>query len=51
MHLPGALASQPDSRYQTLLAAEEAVRVGLWQSADWRRLLMAGGRLTETDHK
>ena len=48
---PAALASQPDSRYRMLLAAEEAVRVGLWQSADWRRLWMAGGHLTETDHK
>jgi ATP-binding cassette subfamily B protein len=48
---PGALASQPDSRYRTLLAAEEAVRVGLWESADWRRLWISGGRLRETDHK
>jgi len=41
------LASLPGSRYQGLLAAEESVRVGIWQSTDWRRMWMAEGRLTD----
>jgi len=46
---PATLAAQPDSRYVALLAAEMAVRQGLWASATWRRLWLAGGRLVEQD--
>jgi len=44
---PVALAGQADSRYRALLKAEEAVRTGLWSSAAWRRLWLAGGELVE----
>lgn len=45
---PADLATQPDSRYRTLLEAEAAVRTGLWSSGTWRRLWLEGGRLDET---
>jgi ABC-type transport system involved in cytochrome bd biosynthesis fused ATPase/permease subunit len=45
---PRELAARP-SRYHDLLEAEEAVRTGLWASAEWRRLWLEGGRLGETD--
>ncbi|HEV8581241.1 MAG TPA: ATP-binding cassette domain-containing protein [Thermoanaerobaculia bacterium] len=44
---PSHLAAQPGSRYAALLAAERDVRMGLWESAVWRRLRMERGRLTE----
>jgi len=44
---PPRLAAQPGSRYADLLAAEQDVRAGLWESAVWRRLRMERGRLTE----
>jgi ATP-binding cassette subfamily B protein len=44
---PGALASDRESRYAALLAAEREVRAGLWESAVWRRLRMERGRLAE----
>lgn len=44
---PEELAARPGSRYRALLDAEEDVRRGLWASPVWRRLNMAGGRLTE----
>lgn len=44
---PSRLAAQPGSRYAALLAAEQDVRTGLWESALWRRLRMERGRLTE----
>jgi ATP-binding cassette subfamily B protein len=44
---PGVLAQQPGSRYRAMLDAEEAVRRGLWQGADWRRLWIEGGALRE----
>jgi ABC-type bacteriocin/lantibiotic exporter with double-glycine peptidase domain len=44
---PSELASLPGSRYQSLLLAEEDVRTGLWQGADWRRLTIADGHLEE----
>jgi ATP-binding cassette subfamily B protein len=44
---PPDLAARPDSRYQAMLEAEQAVRVGLWEAADWRRLWIEGGRLSE----
>jgi ATP-binding cassette subfamily B protein len=44
---PDVLAARPDSRYRALLEAEQAVRVGLWEGADWRRLWLEDGRLSE----
>jgi ABC-type multidrug transport system fused ATPase/permease subunit len=44
---PYDLAERPDSRYRHLLDAEEAVRVGLWASPEWRHLRIEGGRLFE----
>jgi ABC-type transport system involved in cytochrome bd biosynthesis fused ATPase/permease subunit len=44
---PAQLAEQPGSRYRSLLQAEEEVRKGLWQGADWRRMTIADGRLEE----
>lgn len=44
---PSDLANQPNSRYRTFLKAEEAVREGLWSSAEWRRLWLEGGQLAE----
>ncbi|MEZ4868984.1 MAG: ATP-binding cassette domain-containing protein [Caldilineaceae bacterium] len=44
---PATLLAQADSRYSTLLRAEAAVRAGLWEAADWRRLWLAEGRLRE----
>ncbi len=42
---PRALVARADSRYRSLLGAEEEVRRGLWSSAAWRRLELVGGRL------
>jgi ATP-binding cassette subfamily B protein len=39
--------SQTASRYRELLDAETAVRETMWQGAQWRRLQVADGRLTE----
>lgn len=44
---PEQLRQREGSRYQALLAAEEAVRRGLWQSAAWQRLWLEEGRLAE----
>jgi hypothetical protein len=44
---PAELLNRPGSRYSGLLQAEQAVHQSLWASATWRRLYMAGGRLTE----
>jgi len=44
---PEALAAQPDSRYRMLLETEQAVHQKLWSSADWRRLWLQAGRLSE----
>lgn len=44
---PAILSTQPDSRYRALLEAEEAVRVGMWESAEWRRLWLEDGQLRE----
>ncbi len=46
---PAQLAAKPGSRYQALLAAEHAVRRGLWANRKWRRLYMQGGSLTEQE--
>jgi ATP-binding cassette subfamily B protein len=45
--LPASLLADPNSRYRSLLEAEEAVRVGLWASSDWRRLWLENGQLKE----
>ena len=44
---PSQLSRQPNSRYRSLLLAEEAVRKGLWSGVAWRRLLLDGGHLIE----
>jgi ATP-binding cassette subfamily B protein len=44
---PAELAADNESRYRQLLDAEDAVRRGLWASANWRRLRMVEGRLVE----
>jgi ATP-binding cassette subfamily B protein len=46
---PKVLATRVDSHYWRLLQAEEAVRQGMWQGAQWRHLRMAEGRLQESD--
>lgn len=46
---PGELNSRPDSRYHELLEAEQAVRQGLWESTQWKRFSLEGGKLYEQD--
>jgi len=43
------LASRRDSLYRTLLEAEEDVRAEMWESDEWRRLCMDGGRVIEEE--
>ena len=45
--VPGKLAEKSDSRYRTMMEAEEAVRQGLWSDVVWRRQWLEGGRLKE----
>jgi len=45
---PQDLAARDGTRYRALLDAEEEVREGLWQSAEWRRLWIEDGRLKES---
>ena len=44
---PADVSALPGSRYQAMIEAEEAVRDGLWRSADWRRLRIEDGWLLE----
>ena len=44
---PQALTAKPDSLYYRLLQAEDAVRTGMWQGAQWRHLQMEEGKLQE----
>jgi len=44
---PQALTANPDSLYYRLLQAEDAVRTGMWQGAQWRHLRMEEGKLQE----
>ncbi len=44
---PALLRTREDSRWRALQQAEEAVRRGLWESAEWRHLWLEGGRLGE----
>ncbi len=41
--------SRRDSRYRSLLDAEERVRKTLWSGVDWRRLTLEKGQLSETN--
>jgi ABC-type bacteriocin/lantibiotic exporter with double-glycine peptidase domain len=40
--------SRADSRYRSLLDAEETVRKTLWSGVDWRRLTLDKGQLSES---
>jgi len=42
---PRDLARAEGSRFHSLLEAEQAVREGLWSSAEWRRLKLENGQL------
>jgi ABC-type bacteriocin/lantibiotic exporter with double-glycine peptidase domain len=44
---PKNLTANSHSRYSSLLKSEEDVRTGLWESANWRHLWLANGKLTE----
>lgn len=44
---PQTLFSRPNSRYRTLLQAEDAVRETLWASQSWRRLWLENGVVSE----
>jgi ATP-binding cassette subfamily B protein len=44
---PCALATQPGSRYRSLLEADRRVQARLWASAAWRRLRIEHGQLVE----
>jgi len=44
---PASLMRRRKSRYHALLESEEQVRTGLWESADWRRLWVQDGKLSE----
>lgn len=46
---PVALAATPDSQFASLLAAEQTVMHGLWESGEWRRWHLQDGRLSELD--
>ena len=45
---PAELAARPGSRYRAMLDAEQEVRRGLWQGAEWRRLWIEEGVLKES---
>jgi ATP-binding cassette subfamily B protein len=42
---PAGLASQPGSRYRTLLDAEERLRLRLWADRAWRTVRIENGRI------
>lgn len=44
---PETLMKRPNSRYRAMAESEEAVRRRLWESADWRRLWLEEGWLSE----
>ena len=48
---PAELAADPESRYRKLLDAEDAVRHGLWASANWRRISIRDGRVVEEEKR
>jgi ATP-binding cassette subfamily B protein len=43
--------ARAESRYRTLLDAEERVRETLWSGVDWRRLTLDKGQLSESNHR
>jgi ABC-type transport system involved in cytochrome bd biosynthesis fused ATPase/permease subunit len=47
-NIPAVLATQADSRYSSLLAAETDVRKGMWEREDWRRLILRDKQLIES---
>ncbi|MGB0387870.1 MAG: ATP-binding cassette domain-containing protein [Ardenticatenaceae bacterium] len=47
--VPKSLLAQPDSRYKALLEAEEAVRKGMWERKEWRRLWLENGRVSQKE--
>jgi ABC-type bacteriocin/lantibiotic exporter with double-glycine peptidase domain len=47
---PSTLRQNTASRYHTLLESEEAVRRGLWESAEWRHLWLEKGELHEKNN-
>jgi ATP-binding cassette subfamily B protein len=49
--IPDCLASQPDSRYRTLLDAESSARHALWSDPVWRRLHLDTGRIQAAGHQ
>jgi len=44
---PAKLRAQPDSRYASLLKAEERLRASAWSAAAWRRVRLENGRIKE----
>ena len=44
---PADLARKSDSRYRTVLDADERVHAEMWSSPVWRRLRLGSGRLSE----
>jgi ATP-binding cassette subfamily B protein len=46
---PSTLRQKPNSRYRALLEAEEEVQQEIWGSAEWRRLWLEKGRLSEKE--
>jgi ATP-binding cassette subfamily B protein len=47
---PSELA-RAESRYRSLLEAEERVRKTLWSGVDWRRLTLEQGQLSESNYR
>ena len=46
---PRQLVQNTGSRYKSLLAAEDAVRRGLWSSAEWKRWQVSESKVVSTD--
>lgn len=44
---PGELAANAESRYAQLLASQEQARTRFWESDEWRRVRLHGGRIME----
>ena len=48
---PPRQLARAESRYRSLLDAEERVRKTLWSGVDWRRLTLDKGQLTESHYR
>jgi ABC-type bacteriocin/lantibiotic exporter with double-glycine peptidase domain len=48
---PADLAAAPDSKYRSLIEAEEQVRDGMWTAKAWRPMRMEKGTLVEGERK